>query len=236
MMALAEAKVAYRSGESALTGVLVYDRAASEPCPGIVMGPNMMGITESNIAQARKLASEGYAVLVADLYGITPASAEEASVAMKAIKDTREERSRMHAALAFLSSDPRVDCSRMAAVGFCYGGHCVLELARSGAELQAVFCIHGTLDTLSPAVKGDMHARVVVLNGAGDPFVSPQQILGFCQEMVAAEAEFMFVNYAGAVHSFTYPRADVEGKMEYNEAVCHRAFSTVFDVLHQVFH
>ncbi|MCA1179494.1 MULTISPECIES: dienelactone hydrolase family protein [unclassified Pantoea] len=236
MIQLAEEHVNYTSGKTPLTGAFIYDVHAPRPMPGIVMAPNMMGITASNIAHAERLASEGYAVLVADLYGVAPSSSDEASSLMHALKDSPEERYRMRAALKQLSSDPRVDGNKIAAVGFCYGGHCVLELARSGVAIRAVFSVHGTLDTLSPAKKGQLPAKVVVLNGAADPFVSAEQIGDFSKEMAAAEADFMFINYRGAVHSFTYPRADVTGKMEYNENISNRAFNTILGELHRAYY
>ncbi|PAW33619.1 dienelactone hydrolase [Pantoea vagans] len=234
-MNLTQKTVSYYCGETCLHGVFVYDSDRQEPSPGIVLAPNMMGITMSNIAQAIRVAEEGYVVLVADLYGFLPESAEQASAEMNALKDTDEERKRMKAALQALAGDPLTDPLRLGAVGFCYGGHCVLELARSGAPLRATVCIHGTLGTQRPAGGGDINGQILVLNGAGDPFVTPEQIAQFSFEMASAGAGFQMINYAGAVHSFTYPRADVPGKMEYNEKVSNHAFRTTFSVMDEAF-
>lgn len=234
-MNITQNRISYYCGATRLCGVLVYDADNQRLRPGIVLAPNMMGITASNIAQAIRVAEKGYIVLVADLYGFLPESAEQASAEMNALKDTDEERERMKAALRALAADPLTDALRLGAMGFCYGGHCVLELARSGAPLRATVCIHGTLNTQRPAASGDIKGQVLVLNGAGDPFVTPEQIAQFSFEMASAGAGFQLVSYAGAVHSFTYPRADVPGKMEYNETISNHAFRTAFNVMDEAF-
>lgn len=212
-MNIMQKRVSYCCDVTRLCGALVYDADCQRLRPGIVLAPNMMGITASNIAQAIRVAEKGYIVLVADLYGFLPESAEQASAEMNALKDTDEERKRMKAALQALAADPLTDALSLGAVGFCYGGHCVLELARSG----------------------DIKGQILVLNGAGDPFVTPEQIAQFSFEMASAGAGFQLVSYAGAVHSFTYPRADVPGKMEYNEVVSDHAFRTAFNVMDEAF-
>ncbi|MEN4582604.1 dienelactone hydrolase family protein [Pantoea agglomerans] len=232
-MNITQKKIYYHSGKTRLCGVLVYDADSQLSRPGIVLAPNAMGITESNIDQAIRVAREGYIVVVADMYGFLPDSAEQAFAEMNALKDSDEERKRMQAALQALAAEPLADSIRLGAIGFCYGGHCVLELARSGAPLRVTACVHGTLDTLRPAGRGDIKGDILILNGADDPFIPPGQIAQFGHEMASAGAGFQLVSYAGAVHSFTYPRADVPGKTEYNEAVCNRAFRTMFSVLNE---
>lgn len=234
-MNITQKELSYYCGETRLRGVLVYDVDCQRARPGVVLAPNMMGITESNIDQARRVAEEGYVVLVADLYGLLPESAEQAAAEMDALKDTAEERLRMKAALKALADYPLTDRDRLAAMGFCYGGHCVLELARSGAPLRATITVHGTLNTQQPASSGDISGLLLVLNGAKDPFVPPAQLENFIQEMASAGAGFQLINYAGAVHSFTYPRADVPGKTQYNETVSNHAFKTAFSFLNEAF-
>lgn len=234
-MNIVQKEISYYCGETRLCGLLVHDADGQCPRPGVVLAPNMMGITTSNIGQAIRVAKEGYVVLVADLYGFQPVSAEQASSAMNALKDTDEERKRMKAALQALATDPLTDALRLGAIGFCYGGHCVLELARSGAPLRATVCIHGTLNTQRPAANGDIKGQILVLNGADDPFVSPEQLAQFSHEMASAGAGFQLVNYARAVHSFTYPLADVPGRMEYNKTVSNHAFRTAFSVMDEAF-
>lgn len=234
-MNLAEEKFEYYCGDDRLQGVLIYDQNLTTPRPGVLLAPNMMGLTESNISHARKVAEAGYIVLAADLYGCVPGTAESAAEKMNTLKHSSAERERMQAGLAALQKVSWVEEEKLAAVGFCYGGHCVLELARSGAPLRAVFSLHGTLSTQSPAARNGFKGEVIVMNGAEDPLVSPDDIAGFSLEMARAQAGFRLINYAGAVHSFTYPRADVPGKMEYNETVCNHAFRTMFDILKEKF-
>lgn len=217
-----------------LDGILIYDEDDSGLRPGIVMAPNMMGITASNIGHAMRIAEQGYVVLIADLYGIQPKNADQATAAMNSLRYMPDERKRMKAALQALAADPLVDAFRLGAVGFCYGGHCVLELARSGVPLRGTVCIHGTLDTRSPALKGDIKGKVMVLNGAEDPYVMPEQVADFSHEMSSSGTGFHLINYAGAVHSFTYPRADVPGKMQYNEAASNHAFRTALNFFREV--
>lgn len=232
---ITQRSLSWVSSGTPMTGVLVADERCTMIRPGVVLAPNMMGVTESNISHARKIAEKGYVVLVADLYGFIPSTAEEAAAAMNALKDTPLERDRMYAALTALAAQQEVDHQRLAVVGFCYGGHCALELARSGASVKAAICIHGTLSTLHPAEPGKIKGKVLVLNGAQDPFVTPDQVGIFCHEMSEASVGWQFINYANTVHSFTYPKADVPGKMEYNEPVSNQAFANVFLLLEDVF-
>lgn len=235
-MNIAQKKISYHCGVTGLDGILIYDADDDLGLrPGIVMAPNMMGITTSNIGQAMRVAEQGYVVLIADLYGIQPKNADQASAAMSSLKHMPDERNRMKAALQALAADPLVDAFRLGAIGFCYGGHCVLELARSGAPLRVTVCIHGTLDTRSPASKGDIKGKIMVLNGAEDPYVTPEQVADFSNEMASSGTGFHLVNYAGAVHSFTYPHADVPGKMQYNETVSNHAFRTALNFFKEAF-
>lgn len=229
-MPLTEEFIHYHAAGKIFTGVLVRD-SSDATLPGILLAPNMMGTTASSIEHARTVAKKGYVVLVADLYGQLPGSAEEAAKCMHSLKDSPAERLILNAALARLTELRYVNADKLAAVGFCYGGHCVLELARSGAPLAVTACFHGTLDTRIPAEKGSVRGKIAVLNGADDPFVTTEQIKAFAGEMASCGCDFQLTSYAGAVHSFTYPKADVPGETHYNEAVSNHAFGIVFTLL-----
>lgn len=229
-MPLSEELIQYQAVEKTFTGVLVRD-SMNATLPGILLAPNMMGTAASSIEHARTIAKKGYVVLVADLYGHLPDSAEEAANCMHSVKDSPAERLILNAALVRLAELRYVNADKLAAVGFCYGGHCVLELARSGAPLALTACFHGTLDTRIPAKKGNIRGKIAVLNGADDPFVTTEQIKDFVGEMASCRCDFQLTSYAGAVHSFTYPKADVPGKTHYNEAVSNHAFGLVFMLL-----
>ncbi|EMB1032705.1 Dienelactone hydrolase family [Klebsiella pneumoniae] len=231
-MLLTEESIHYHAAEKKFTGVLVR-YISNETLPGILLAPNMMGTAASSIEHAHTIARKGYVVLVADLYGHLPDSAEKAANCMNSVKDSPAERLILNAALARLAELRYVNADKLAAVGFCYGGHCVLELARSGAPLALTACFHGTLDTRIPAEKGSIRGKVAVFNGADDPFVTTEQIQAFAGEMASCGCDFQLTNYAGAVHSFTYPRADVPGKTHYNEAVRNHAFGIMFTLLRE---
>ena len=131
-------------------------------------------------------------------------------------------KARFMAAMDFLRADEHVDPARIAAIGYCFGGGVVLAMAREGVDLKAVASFHGTLATQHPAKKGKVKTKILVCNGADDKFVSAEDIKKFKEEMKAASADFKFVNYAGAVHSFTNPASTETGKkfnipIAYNE-------------------
>ena len=218
---------------------LVYTHGALAQ-PGLVMAPNWMGIGEGAERIAREVAEKGYVVLIADIYGqsVRPASAEEAGAAMMPLKENRGElRKRMEAALAQLlgQSKALLAPGKVAAFGFCFGGCCALELARTGADLKAAVSFHGTLDTPNPADAQRIKGSVLVLHGASDPLVPREQLPAFEQEMNAAKVDWQLVSYGGAVHSFTDPAANTPGKMQYDRRTSQRAFKAMHDLLAEVF-
>jgi dienelactone hydrolase len=123
-----------------------------------------------------------------------------------------EAEARFRAALNALHAHQSVSSSNTAAIGYCFGGAVVLEMARRGVELDAVASFHGSLGTAEPAQKGRIKARVLVANGAADPFVKAEEIQAFTQEMDSAGVNYQFINYEGAKHSFTNPDADAYGQ------------------------
>jgi dienelactone hydrolase len=147
---------------------------------------------------------------------------------------------RFRSAMAVLAAQPDVDGQRIAAIGYCFGGGIVLEMARRGVTLPGVVSFHGSLGTQSPAKPGGVKAKVLVLNGADDPFVKPEQVEAFKKEMQSAGVDYRFINYDGAVHAFTSPDATEAGKkfnlpLAYNAEAdrksweeMQRFFSTIF--------
>ncbi|GAA0483965.1 MULTISPECIES: dienelactone hydrolase family protein [Tatumella] len=232
-------KIIYRSGSTELEGVLVFDASLTAPAAGLVMAPNWMGVTEASVSLAEKAAARGYVVLIADLYGkgVRPGSAEEAGTVMMSVKNTDEEVGRMAAAMQALTSqtDAPVTADKVAVFGFCFGGHCALELARSGASLKAAISFHGGLDTCGSYDAKNIKGSVLVLDGAGDPLVPREQLPAFAQEMTTASVDWKLHSYKGAVHSFTDVQANVKGVAEYNADVSARAFAAMFGLLDEVF-
>jgi dienelactone hydrolase len=220
---------------------LVFDSAdTTSSRPGLLMAPNWMGVSEGAEKIAKKVAEQGYVVLLADLYGqnVRPSNNDEAAAAMMPLKNDRQLLSvRTKAALAQLvaQTDVAVDADKIAVFGFCFGGCCALELARTGANLKAAISFHGTLDTPNPSDANNIKGKVLVLHGASDPLVPKEQLPAFEEEMNAANVDWQLLSYGGAFHSFTDPHANVPGMMMYDEKVATRAFKSMHNLLDEVF-
>jgi dienelactone hydrolase len=179
--------------------------------------------------RADMLAKLGYVALAVDMYGDGkvanhPSDAGKFAGEVRNNMDAGERRFR--AALELVASQPDVNPDRIGAIGYCFGGGLVLEMARRGLPLAGVVSFHGSLAGLSPVQAGAVKGRVLVLNGADDPFIKPEQIATFKNEMDAAGANYRFINYAGAKHSFTNPDATDNGR-KFNLPL---AYSAVADV------
>jgi dienelactone hydrolase len=202
----------YRADAAHMRGYLAFDEAMTGPRPGVLVFHEGVGLGEFAMAQARRLAELGYVALAADMFGDRRQAGNLPEVA-KLVGDLRSEpetlRGRGRAALAALAALPEVDASRMAAIGFCFGGSVVLELAREGADLKAVVSFHGVLTTTMPAVSGKVKASVLVLTGADDPLAPPEQVAAFEAEMRAAGVpDWQLVSFGNTLHGFTNPAAD----------------------------
>jgi dienelactone hydrolase len=225
--------VEWKIGDQAFSGVLVYDDDSSDKRPGLVMVPNWMGVGEEAVAMARRVAGDDYVVLVADVYGagIRPQDDAQALAAVKqAWSDggaTLRKRARWAVEVLKTQEGLPLDAARIGAIGFCFGGGVVLELARSGSDLAGgVVSFHGNLDSYRP-VEGGIRTSILVLNGADDKSVDAKQIAAFEQEMDAAGADWQFVNFGGARHCSSQPEdADkpADGNCLYNERAAGRAF------------
>ncbi len=233
--------VRYTHGGHTFEGVLIYDDTVVGDRPGLVVAPNWMGINDQTLTKAKRVAGEDYVVFLADLYGadVRPQDAKEAAAAAGPLREDRTEMAaRMAAALQTLKSNADhapLDVNQLGAAGFCFGGTAALELARAGAEISAVVSFHGNLDTPQPAQPGDILASVLVLNGADDPVVPPEQVQAFEDEMRQAKVDWQLNNYGNAVHSFTNPQANNPGRSHYNEVAADRAFAAMRTFLTESF-
>jgi dienelactone hydrolase len=183
--------------------------------PGIVVVHEWWGITKHTRDEARKFAEQGYTAFVADMYGDgkTAEHPNDAGAMMKGLMgNPAVMQARFNAARAQLAKHATVNAKRIGASGYCMGGAVVLNMARVGADLAGVVSFHGSLGTSTPAAPGKVKAKVLVLNGADDPFIKPDSIEAFKKEMEAAKVNYRFVNYPGAVHAFTNPDATENGK------------------------
>ncbi len=208
-------EIAYQSGGVQLNGYLVYDAARQDRRPGVLVVHEWWGHNEYARRRARMLAELGYTAFAVDMYGDGkfaehPDDAERFMTEVTDRMDVAIERFR--AARAILEQHPSVDPTRIAAIGYCFGGGIVLHMARIGSDLAGVASFHGGLATASPAQPGAVTARVLVLHGADDPFVPAEQLEAFKQEMDAAGADWQLIAYPGAIHSFTNPGATAIGE------------------------
>ncbi len=211
LVGVAEAKVVtrtveYKDGDTLLEGYLAYDDAAADRKPGVLVVHEWKGLDDYAKKRAEQLAGMGYVAFAADIYGkgVRPKDHQEAGATAGKFKGDRALlRRRARAGLDALRAQPGVDPARLAAIGYCFGGTTVLELARSGAEIAGVVSFHGGLDTPVPAKT--LKAKVLVLHGADDPHVPDKDVLAFAKEMRDAKADWQLVSYGNAVHGFTNP-------------------------------
>lgn len=223
--AVQEEEISYSSGDTTLKGFLAWDDSIQGKRPGVLVVHEWWGHNEYARKRARMLAKLGYTAFAVDMYGdgkLAEHPDDAGKFAGEVKKNMAEAEARFRAALELLQSQPTVDSGKIAAIGYCFGGGIVLEMARRGVDLDGVVSYHGALGTDAPAEKGKVRARVLVFNGADDPFVPPAQVKAFEEEMSDAGVTYMFINYPGVKHSFTVPDANKRGRqfdlpLEYNE-------------------
>ncbi|MEW6304836.1 MAG: dienelactone hydrolase family protein [Verrucomicrobiota bacterium] len=198
--------VEYREGGTVLEGWHAYDDSIAGTRPGVLVVHQWKGLGDYEKKRAEMLAKLGYNVFCVDIYGkgVRAANPQDASkLAGKYKSDRALLRARVNAALEALKKHSLTDPDRVAAMGYCFGGTTVLELARSGAKLSGVVSFHGNLDTPSTADARKIQCKVLVLHGADDPVVPPAQVAAFEEEMRQAKVDWQLVAYGDAVHSFT---------------------------------
>ncbi|MBD3403811.1 dienelactone hydrolase family protein [candidate division GN15 bacterium] len=203
--------VTYEIDGEPFEGYLAYDTEREGDRPGVLIIHQWMGLTDYEKMRARMLAELGYVAFAADIYGkgVRPQNRQEAGAeASKYRGDDRTLfRTRLNAGLAQLHESPHVDTSKLAAIGYCFGGGGVLELARSGAQVEGVVSFHGSLSTPDPSDAENIVCKVAVLHGAVDPYAPMEEVQGLIDEMEAAEVDYYITLYGGAVHSFTQEMA-----------------------------
>ena len=214
--AIKEELVTYQDGQTTMKGFVVYDDAVQGKRPGIIMVHEWWGITKHMHTEAQKFAQQGYTAFIADMYGDgkTGDNPKDAgALSGSTMKDPKVMEGRFNAARAQLAGHPSVDPTRIGAVGYCFGGAVVLNMARTGADLVAVAGFHASLGLNTPApAPGTVKAKILVLNGADDPFVKREQYEVLKKDFDAAKAEYRVIEYPGAVHAFTNPEATELGQ------------------------
>jgi len=230
----------YRDHAVNLRGYLAWDETATARRPGVLVFHEGLGLGEFAMARARMLAELGYVALAADMFGDRrqARNLEEVGELIGGLRNEPEMlRARGRAALATLAALPQVDVSRLAAIGFCFGGSVALELARGGADLKAVVSFHGVLATKLPAVFGKVKASVLVCTGADDPLAPPDHVKAFEDEMrAAAVPDWQLISYGNTLHGFTNPEADgsIMRAALYSERADRRSWASMRSLFEEV--
>ena len=202
----------YRCDDVNLRGYLAWKDDAAGPRPGVLVFHEGVGLGEFAMERARRLADLGYIALAADMFGDRrqARNLQQVATLVGGLRAEPEKlRARGRSALVTLADQPDVDTSRLAAIGFCFGGSVALELARDGTDLKAVVSFHGALATKMPAQPGRVKASVLVLTGAEDPLAPPDQVTAFENEMREGQVrDWQVISYGNTLHGFTNPAAD----------------------------
>ena len=236
-------EVAYKDGDVELKGYLAFDSNNQGKRPAVLVVHEWWGHNNYVRKRAEMLAELGYVALAVDMYGEGkqadhPEDAGKFASALTKNFDVME--SRFLAGMNFLKIQDMVDTSKIAAIGYCFGGGVVLNMARQGVDLKGVASFHGTLGAARPGKKGAFKGKIIVFNGEADKFTTAEQIDSFKKEMNDLGIDYRFVNYPGAMHSFTNPEADIYARkfkmpVGYNEEADKKSWAELKVFLSDVF-
>ena len=234
-MEMKEATIDYRDGDAELAGLLVWD-GSELGRPGILVIHGGAGLDDHAKGRARQFAELGLLVFACDMYGkATIGDRERVMSCIQELVANRDKIARRtQAGVEVLASHPLLD-GHIAAVGYCFGGRAVLELARSGADLAGAISVHGSLETANPASPGAIKAKMLICHGALDPHVPTAQVTGFIEEMNAAGTDFQLIVYSGAMHGFTHDVGPQARGVEYHPASDRRSFQAIKAFLSEIF-
>ncbi len=237
---MVEKRGSYNLGSTDSQGVLVYDDSVTTKRPAVLMAPNWMDVTKGAVAKAKLLAGSKYVMFVADMYGVKnrPKGFKDARKSSGMLrKNNALHRSRVNKAMDMLldagTKQGVVDKSRVAAIGFCFGGDNVLEMARSGRNVKGVVTFHGSLNTNPKGA--NIKAKVLILHGADDPAAPKAKRDALEAELTAAKVDWQMVAFSGTVHSFTNPNAKRPARSMHNAKVTKRAYAMMNDFFAEIF-
>jgi len=208
-------EIAYDHAGTAMKGYLAWDDAVAGPRPAVIVVHDFWGLNDYARRRADQLAAMGYAAFAVDMYGGGKVGAhpEDARAMMEAVRQNVDTwRGRASAALAVLREQPEVNPAKVAAIGYCFGGATVLQMLYSGADLQAIVSFHGALPLPETTAAISKKTKILILHGADDPHVSPENVKALRQAFDTAHIPYTFIAYPGAVHSFTVKEAGDDPK------------------------
>jgi len=234
--------VTYKADDTTLRGFLAYDDSTDAERPGVIVVHEWWGLNDYIRWRARRLAELGYAALAVDMYGggKTADNPDDAGKLMNGVlEDMQTAESRLKAGLELLRDQELTDSSRIAAIGYCFGGAMVLHAARIGMDLRGVVSFHGALGSAHKPERGGVRAKVLVCHGADDKLVPDEDVAALKKEMEDAGADLRFIAYEGALHGFTNPDADANGKkyglpLAYNAQVDEKSWKAMQEFFDEV--
>ena len=232
--------IEYKDGDTVLEGYAAWDDSISGPRPAVLIGHDWSGRRDFSTGKAEEIAKQGYVGFALDMYGKGVFGADgdvelNSSLMNPLAGDRAALRRRMIAALDAVRGMDVVDSSKVGAMGYCFGGMCVLELARAGADVGGVISIHGIFSP-GDIPNEKITAKVLCLHGQDDPMVPPEQVLAFENEMSDAGADWQVHAYGGTMHAFTNPAANDPGfGTVYNPAADRRATQSIKNFLEEIF-
>lgn len=231
--------VEYEQAGCGMAGLLVWDDGCKEPRPGVLVAHTIAGRSDFEEHRARQLAELGYVGFAADVYGTenrTTDPDQNRSMMQALLADRQRLQHRMVAALTTLRSQEAVDDSAVAALGFCFGGLSVLDLARTGADLAGVISFHGLLNSPGNTSGNTISAKVLVLHGWDDPMATPDQVVALAEELTAMGADWQLHGYGNTMHAFTNPTAnEPEAGKRYSEHADRRSRAAAEGFLAELF-
>lgn len=232
-------EIEYFDGNVVCRGFVAYEDSIKKPRPCVLIAPDWSGRNTFFCDKAKQLAAKGYIGFAVDVYGnnkLGHTNDEKIKLLNGILKDRKLVTTRMHSAFMAASALPFVDAAKMAAIGYCFGGLCVLDLARAGAELKGVVSFHGNLTAPPSPICKRIQAKILVLHGYDDPMVPPKQVQQFAREMTEMKADWQIYMYGHTKHGFTNPEAhdDALG-LRYNPRVDQRSWLSTELFLQEIF-
>jgi dienelactone hydrolase len=238
-MAIQTKLLEYRDGDILLEAYMAYDDSSSDPRPGVLISHAWGGRDEHEESKAESLAELGYVGFALDLYGkgVKGSDPKQNSALMQPLLDDREMlQRRMQLALGIIKKQKEVDSERVAAMGFCFGGLCVLDLARTGADILGAASFHGLFSAPGNTGGNKISAKILVMHGWDDPMATPEQVLSLAEELTSMDADWQIHAYGNTMHAFTNPAADnVDMGTVYNEDADRRSWQSLQLFLAEIF-